>query len=302
MMEKYQIVSNAAYLCGECPMWHEKKKMFLWSDVIAGSLYKFNPEDGSILQFAENKNVTGFTVNGENGLVCATRRGVYLWDSEKGYQLVKDMFGGELLSCGDAIADPKGRFLFGIKNFSADNCFTGYSLGKLLSMGKDGSISILEEGLHLPNGLGFSPDEKIFYYTDSVLRLIYACDYNAKKGTITNRRVFVKVPETEGMPDGMTVDAQGFVWSAQWYGSCIMRYDPDGKVERRIETPARQTSSVMFGGNDLTDLYVTTGAKSVTLNVAPKGYDFNAPDTGGPVYRYNFGIQGKPEYAADVRL
>ena len=115
-------------------------------------------------------------------------------------------------------------------------------------MEKDGSLAVLDEGIHLSNGLGFSPDLKTLYYTDTIPRVIYAYDYDVKKGAVSNRRVFVKVPDTEGIPDGMTVDSEGYIWSAQWYGSCIMRYDPDGKVERCIKTPAKQTTSLIFGG------------------------------------------------------
>ena len=160
----------------------------------------------------------------------------------------------------------------------------------------------MEEGVHLSNGLGFSPDNKILYYTDTVFRTIYAYDYNLKNGSISNRRVFVKVPDDEGIPDGMTVDSEGFVWSAHWYGSCIVRYDPEGKINMRLKTPAKQTSSLIFGGKDLTDIYVTTSEKSVKLHIAPEGYDFDALDIGGPVYRYNLGIKGKPEYLADISI
>ena len=92
------------------------------------------------------------------------------------------------------------------------------------------------------------------------------------------------------------------MWSAQWYGGCIKRYDPDGHVERHIPVPALQVSSLAFGGEDLTDVYVTTAANSVRLPVAPKGYDFDAPNVGGHIYRYRFGVQGKAEYKAKIEI
>jgi sugar lactone lactonase YvrE len=138
---------------------------------------------------------------------------------------------------------------------------------------RDGTDHVVDEGFHLANGLAFSPDAKLLYFTDSAARRIYAYDYDQKTGEVRNRRVLVQVPDHEGLPDGLTVDAEGFLWSARWYGSCVIRYNPDGKVERSIMTPAKQTSSVMFGGPDLTDLFISSAARSEPMPVMPKGYD-----------------------------
>jgi len=160
----------------------------------------------------------------------------------------------------------------------------------------------VDEGFHLANGLAFSPDARKLYFTDSVARRIYAYDYDRRTGNVRDRQVLVQVPDDEGLPDGLTVDAEGFLWSAQWYGSCVVRYDPDGKVERRIRIPAKQTSSVMFGANDLTDLFITSAARSEPMPVMPKGYDPNSGYFGGQLYRIKIGIQGKPEYKTNFNL
>ena len=117
-------------------------------------------------------------------------------------------------------------------------------------MGIDGALRIVEEGVGCSNGMGFSPDLETMYFTDAMAREIYAYDFNAETAALSNRRLFVKVSAEDGVPDGMTVDAEGFVWSANWFGSCIIRFDPEGREERRIATPAQQTSRVMFGGKD----------------------------------------------------
>lgn len=300
VMNSYKVISDYGYLCGETPMWDVVKKEFWWSDMLAGQLFRYYPAQDTFVKAAEGKNVSGFTMKKGGGLVCACHQGLYTWDEACGFKLVAESCQGEPLSCNDATADARGRFLFGSTFYGADSVPGKYRLGKLYKAEKGGAVTVLDEGMHLSNGIGFSPDDRIMYYTDTVLRVIYAYDYDIDKGSVSNRRVFVKVPDNEGIPDGLTVDADGFVWSAQWYGSCIVRYDPDGKVERRIAVPAKQTSSLVFGGGDLTDVYVTTAAKSVRLHVAPAGYDFDAPDIGGPVYRYNFDIKGRPEYQADI--
>jgi sugar lactone lactonase YvrE len=299
-MEKYDVIADFAYLCGESPIWDEVKQQFWWTDMLTGCLYLFDPQDGSVKQAAEGPNVSGFTMNKSGGLVCAAHQGLFLWDESNGFQLIADQFEGNRLRSNDATADAAGRFLFGTTFYGPDS--QEYPLGKLYKVEKDGTISILDEDIHLSNGLGFSPDNKTLYYTDSVLRIIYAYDYDLLQGTVSNRRVFVTVPDHEGLPDGLTVDAEGYVWSALWYGSCLVRYDSEGKVDRVVQVPAKQTSSLIFGGKDLTDIYVTTAGLSVKLPVAPQGYDFEADDIGGPVYRYNLGIKGKPEYAADIKI
>jgi sugar lactone lactonase YvrE len=152
------------------------------------------------------------------------------------------------------------------------------------------------EGIELANGLGFSRDNRTLYFTDSAARTIYAYDVRPDSGELSNRRVFARVPGDEGLPDGLTVDDEDHVWSAQWYGAQVVRYDPDGKVERRIPMPVTQVSSVAFGGEDLTDLYITSAADPWPSRLAPPGYDFAAPNVGGSLYRLRGEIRGKLEH------
>jgi D-xylonolactonase len=109
------------------------------------------------------------------------------------------------------------------------------------------------------------------------------------------------VPATEGIPDGLTVDAEGFVWSAQWYGSQVVRYDPDGMVERRLAMPVKQVSSLIFGGPHLTDLYITTAGAPWPSPLMPPGYEPEAGSSGGGLYRLRLDIQGKPDFQAALR-
>jgi sugar lactone lactonase YvrE len=198
----------------------------------------------------------------------------------------------------DCIADPRGRLLSGSVFYNPSG---EYPLGKLICVDTDGSARIIDEGFHLANGLGFSPDCNTLYFTDSVARTIFAYDYDVTGGTVRNRRVFAKVPPSQGIPDGLTVDAEGFVWSAEWYGSCIVRYDPKGNIERLVDTPAKQTSSLAFGGPKLTDIFITSAAKSEPMPIMPAGYDPKSGYFGGKLYHINFGIRGKAEFFVNIR-
>ncbi|MDR3551634.1 MAG: SMP-30/gluconolactonase/LRE family protein [Clostridia bacterium] len=299
-MEKYDIISSFPYRCGECPMWDVKNQLFLWSDMLAGELFTYDPAANAVKKLAQGRNVSGFTLNKSGGLVCATHQGLYLWDSANGWRLIADEFAGQALHSNDATADPQGRFIFGT-TFYDQTVGDNFVRGKLYSVEKDGSITIIDEGLGLANGIAFSPDQKYMYVTDTYLREIYKYDYDVATGKVSNRRTHIRIPDTEGIPDGMTVDAQGYIWSAQWYGSCLVRYNPDGNFDSRLHVPSGQTSSVVFGGADLTDIYVTTAAEVVRLSAAPKGYDFDAPHNGS-VYRFNLDIKGMPEFVADITL
>lgn len=301
MAENYIIVANENYLCGESPLWDIRDKKFYWCDLLPKKVFKLNDETGKPEVYFEGKSVGGFAMNQSGGYACSALEGIFLWDEKNGFRLVADFLGADKLAGNDCIADPCGRLLFGSVFYDA--FAPSYPLGKLFKVERDGKVEILDEGIHLSNGLGFSPDEKTLYYSDTIGHEILAYDYNKEKGTVSNKRTFVKVPLDEGMPDGMTVDAEGFVWSAQWYGSCVMRYDPDGKVERKLVTPGRQTTSVMFGGENLDDIYITTAFKPAWLHMIPKDYDYSdTSNLGGPVYKINLGIKGKPEYMADIRI
>jgi D-xylonolactonase len=214
-------------------------------------------------------------------------------------KLIAGEVDGSKLQVNDCIADPAGRLYAG-------TCFydpsTEYELGKLVRVDTNGNTSIVDDGIQMANGLGFSPDLSTLYFTDSGLRRIYAYDYKVTTGEVSNRRIVVQVPNTEGLPDGMTVDSEGFIWSAQWYGSAVVRYDPDGAVERRIDTPAKQTSAIAFGGDDLTDIFITSAGKSGALPIMPPGYDPQTGYIGGRLYQLNLGINGKPEHRADISI
>ena len=247
----------------------------------------------------EGWEIAGAALNRSGGFVVANSSGIWLWEEGGEPRLIADQADGSKCQINDCLADPAGRLLAGSNFYDPGK---DYPLGKLIRVDTDGTAHIIDEGLHLANGLGFSVDARTLYFTDSAARLIYAYDYDPATGTARNRRAFVKVPATSGLPDGLTVDAEDFVWSAEWYGSRVVRYDRDGKVEREIRTPAKQTSSLAFGGPELTDIFITSAAKSEPMPIMPPDYDANSGYFGGSLYHINLGIRGKPEFEADINL
>ncbi len=296
-MEQLTVIADYGDLCGENPLWDETSSTLYWTDCAGLKFYRYSPGSGKHEVMKDGLEINGAAFNRPGGFVVSNNSGIWLWDGPDKMRLVASEVEGGKCQMNDAIADPAGRFLSGSWFY---NPAQEYELGKLFSVDTNGKVNMLDEGIHLANGLGFSPDCRTLYFTDSVDRTIYAYDYDVKTGNVRNRRIFVKVSHDEGLPDGLTVDAEGFVWSAQWYGSCIVRYDPDGRLERRINTPAKQTSSLAFGGKDLTDIFITTAGRAEPMPVMPRGYDPNSGYIGGRLYCVNVGIKGKREFRANI--
>jgi len=166
--------------------------------------------------------------------------------------------------------------------------------GTLYRLDPDGSIRPVEWNVGTSNGLGFTPDGRGLYYTDTGARVIYLYDYSPETGEISHRRVFLRLgPDDPGGPDGMTVDAEGYVWSARWNGGALYRYAPDGREVLRVPFPARKVSSVTFGGADYTDIYVTTALREDRSVEGPGA---------GALFRLRAGVRGVPEFLSAVHL
>lgn len=294
-----EVIADYQDLCGECPVWDPGTATLFWTDCVGKRFYRYHPQTGRHEIVKEGLEVTGYRLNEGGGFAMVNNSGIWLWDGADGVKLIADHAGDDKCQMNDCIADPSGRLLAGSWFYDPNG---NYPLGKLMSVDTDGSVRVLDEGIHLANGLAFSPDYATLYFTDSAGRRIYAYDYDLETGNASRRRVLVTVPNDQGLPDGLTVDAEGFLWSAQWYGSCVVRYDPDGKMERRIETPAKQTSCVTFGGPDLSDLYITSAGRSESMPVMPPGYDPDSGFFGGPLYRLASGVQGRAESKAKISL
>ena len=125
--------------------------------------------------------------------------------------------------------------------------------------------------------------------------MIYAYDVEPATGELSDGGCWFASGSDEGIPDGLTIDAEGYLWSAEWYGAQIVRYDPDGKVHSRVPMPVTQVSSCGFGGPEYRDLYITTAAGSWASPYAPTGYDYDAGNFGGSLYRLRVDVPGRPE-------
>jgi D-xylonolactonase len=285
-------------VCGECPVWDAGQAALYWTDCVGLCVHRLDWASQKHEVISRGVEVYGFRRNLGGGFVVTNTGGAWTWDGAGDLELIAREAEGQRLQLNDCTADSRGRLL--TASFFYDPA-AKYELGRLIRIDESGRVTVLDEGFHLANGIGLSPAEDTIYVTDSAARLIFAYDYDIHSGEARRRRQFVRVPDEEGIPDGLAVDAEGFVWSVQWYGGCVVRYDPAGKEERRIEVPAKQTSSAGFGGPDLTELFITSAAKSEPMPVMPPGYDPSTGPFGGPLFRVNTRVQGMAQHPANIR-
>ena len=284
--------------CGEAPIWDTWRTRLLWADINASIVYEYRPGDRDRAVLSRDLPVSGIAINNDARLVFAGATGLHLWTARGEYRTVVSEHEGQPLAFNDIIAGPSGRVYAGTLYWD-DNGMQ--RPGRLYVIGPDGTARVVDEGVELSNGLGFSPDNRTLYYADSAPRVIYAYDVDAGGGNLSRKRVFAHVGGDEGIPDGLSVDIEGYIWCAQWYGGQVVRYDPEGRVERRVPLPVRQVASLAFGGPDLMDLYITTAGENWPSHLAPPGYDDSAGNFGGGLYKLRLEVPGKPEHLAALK-
>jgi len=284
---KPELVADYKCKVGEGPLWHPLEKRVYWTDIETGRMFRYDPASGKHEQFYSGEVVGGFTIQADGALLLFMARGaIAVWREGKLKYVIKEIPEERKSRFNDVIADQAGRVFCGTMS-------TKEHAGRLYRLNTDGSLTVVVEGVGVSNGMGFTLNNRQMYYTDSKALKIYLFDYDTGTGTLYNQRVFLETPANAGVPDGMTVDAQGYVWSARWDGSALYRYTPKGIEERRIPFPAKKVSSVIFGGDDLKDLYVTTAGGD---NKAEEGAG------AGALFRLNLGIAGKPEFFSRIKV
>jgi D-xylonolactonase len=282
-----ELVADTRCTVGEGPLWHPGEDRVYWTDITGGRLYRYTPALGTYEQCYEGSQVGGFTIQADGSLLLFMERGqIARWREGQLETLIDEIPEVRESRFNDVAADPAGRVFCGTMG-------TRTRPGRLYRLDTDGSLHVVLEDVGISNGIGFSPTHDRLYYTDTALHRIDVFDYDAATGAITRRREFCAVPAADGVPDGLTVDAEGHLWSAHWDGSCVVRYAPDGSEVARVTFPAKKVSSVTFGGADNTDLYVTTAG----------GDDRAQEGSGaGALFRLKPGVRGLPEFPSRIRL
>jgi sugar lactone lactonase YvrE len=249
---------------GEGPLWSVDEQSLYWVDIHNQRVERFHPASNGHQVFEFNTAVTALGFRAQGGFVAATAHGfAFIQLSSNTLEIFARPESDKPHNrFNDGAVDPQGRFWGGTMYEGPET--NEPTEGRLYRLDVDGSVHVMETGVTISNGLGWSPDLKTMYFTDTLHRVIYAYDYDAASGAIDHRRVFVDSSSEGGYPDGMTVDSEGGVWSVRWGGWKITRFDPAGKAEREIKLPVECPTSCAFGGEGLTELYITSAWTALT--------------------------------------
>jgi L-arabinonolactonase len=242
-------------ILGEAPVWCPREQALYWVDIEGCKLQRFHPASGRIDRWTTPERLCSFALREKGGLVAAFASGLAFYEPEAGTVewIARPEASQPRNRMNDGKCDRSGRFFVG----SMDDKLKEH-LGALYRLDPDLSLHRLDGGIGISNSLAWSPDEKSFYFADTMSQEIYVYDYDRASGDIGNRRIFATTLNQPGTPDGSSIDAEGYLWNAQWDGWRLTRYAPDGRIDRIVELPVSRPSSCMFGGPDLRTLYVTT--------------------------------------------
>jgi sugar lactone lactonase YvrE len=271
---------------GEGAVWCPREQVLWWIDISSPTLWRFEPCSGRVEHWPLPKPPGSFALRKDGGFLFAFRNGFATLEEPGGELNWRDVpglvLGDERFN--DGKADRAGRFWTGTLDRKL-----GAAIGQLYRVELGLRVTAMDRGFTISNGIGWSPDDRIMYFTDTPSRRIYRYDFDAASGRIANRRVFAEVEPGHGGPDGMTVDAEGCVWSAQFDRWCIHRYTPEGRLERSIRLPVQRPTTCMFGGPDLATLYVTSARMDLAADALAA-----QPHAGG-LFALDPGVRGLPE-------
>lgn len=281
----------ADYAChvGEGPLWHPEQKRLYWVDIPQGRLFRYDPATGDHEICYEGQPIGACTLQEDGKLLLFMSRGtVATWDDGQLETVIDEIPEERDNRFNDVIADPEGRVFCGVLS-------TPDRAGRLYRLDPDRSLRVILEGCGTSNGMGFTADLKQMYHADSndKFRWIRRFDYDRATGEISSPTVFHQRVLNTGKPDGMTVDAEDCVWSALWNGQALIRLATDGTMIQRIDFPVPKVSCITFGGEDYTDMYITTAGGQLR--------DEDGPEAGA-LYHMNLGIAGRPEFRSKVGL
>jgi sugar lactone lactonase YvrE len=251
-----EIVFDDRFELGEGPTWDAGRRELAWVDIDPGHLHVHHPESGRRERFEAGRPLGAAAQREAGGFVLAVAEGFALLDRASGaVEVIASLEHAdpERMRMNDGAVDSGGRFWAG--SVAPDD---RPGVGALYRLDPDGRATTIFGGVTVSNGIGWSPDDRTMYYVDTATQRVDALDFDASTGAVENRRPLAEFPEEAGLPDGLTIDEEGFLWVAFWDGRCLRRIAPDGEVTAVLEFPASRVTSAAFGGPDLRDLYVTS--------------------------------------------
>ena len=296
-MSKVELLDECNNSLGEGITYSSNDNFLYWLDI--GNLSKLHKLDLSFKKkeiFELPEIVTATSVRSSDELILATNNGIKLFNTfNKKFESVLNIESQQLLTrSNDGASDSLGRFWFGTmqNNFDKNgkSIPINENIGKLYKVDTNKKISIVVEELGIPNTFVWSPDNKNFYFTDTLNGTILSYDFELESGELSNKKIFATFDR--GHPDGSTIDTDGCVWNCRWGGSCIVRFTPSGKVDQIIEMPVQNITNCIFGGSDMKTLFITTAGNEGK----------NKNDLDGSLFSINLNYQGIEDNKSKLEL
>jgi L-arabinonolactonase len=250
-----ELIVDCGNTLGEGLVWDAEAQRLYWTDIEEQRLWMLEPGSGRVRSVAVPERIGCFVPRAKGGLVVAFASGFAFLDPETGKREDIAPFEAELphTRLNDGRTDRQGRLIAG--GFDE---VEGKAISSVVRLDADLRISTLINNVTCANGTCFSPDGRTMYFADTPAKEIWAFDYAPSDGALGKRRTIARFDDQPGMPDGSCVDAEGFIWNAQWNGHRVVRYAPDGRIDRILEVPVLNPTCVTFGGAELDTLYITT--------------------------------------------
>ncbi|MBI9103877.1 MAG: SMP-30/gluconolactonase/LRE family protein [Spirochaetales bacterium] len=280
-------IAQSHSFCGEAPIRDPRTGELFWVDTGKKECWKIDPESEESNRIPTEGCFQALGKRERGGWIAPLDDRLVLCDDN--LKIIQDLGNPTkekpYMLLGDGTSGPDGCYYYTI--YHPEELTS--KEGAILKVNRDLSVEMVLTDLALPNGIAFSPDDKKLYVTEMFGNCIWQYDFNSENGEFSNKELFAEVPEVDGYPDGLIVDSNGNVLSAHWQGFRITRYQPDGSVDRIIESPVPTATCMAFGGKDLKTLYATTARKGCTDEQLEK-----YPES-GDLFAVEMDIPGIPE-------
>ncbi|MDO8686217.1 MAG: SMP-30/gluconolactonase/LRE family protein [Clostridiales bacterium] len=276
----------------EGPCWDAQNQLLYWVDIMENKVHIHDTKSGGNRSIDIGQNVGCIVLRKSGGAVLALQHGLYFLDlkTEKLTPVIdpESHLPGNRFN--DGKCDCAGRLWVGTLMIDQGSV-NAKNAGTLYCLDIDLSVRAVLRDVTISNGITWSPDNKIMYFIDTPTMQIAAFDFDPGSGEVKNKRIVATIPEGEGVPDGMTTDTEGMLWVAQWDGSNVSRWDPyTGRLVEKITLPVSGTTSCIFGGAGLEDLYITSARAGI------KEEDIVKQPHAGGIFKIKPGVKGVETY------
>lgn len=257
----WSLVADCHNLLGEGPWWDARTGTLLWVDIDGRLVQRYDPLSGRTSARELDQMASAVVARAAGGLALAMEDGVWVTDTDAGIarRIAAVEADDPLTRLNDATCDSAGRLWVGSMARDARP-----RAGALYRVDPDASVERVLVDVTISNGIDWSTDGRFMYYVDSAMRRVDVLDYDMATGHASRRRTLIELPEDAGLPDGMTVDGEGYLWVAMWDGWSVRRYSPAGDLDRIVRLPVSRVTSCAFGGADLDDLYITSASTGLS--------------------------------------